>query len=234
MQGARGPLDPQVERRYVAVCWVRGARRAALWGGGGATMHVPALPANPGFRNSRLHFRPPALLCKPRIPKFPITLPAPSAPCKVPRIPKFPITLPAPSATCKPRIPKFPITLPAPSAPLQTRYTCTLAQIPNSNPGPKAPKAKMFRIPRVRRLNLHFPPCNVTQPASRVCPGSPRCLFTGTGRTTQGEPVQGDSRAHPPHGATATNKIKYKIGIRVARRAPRSGADPLCTVRCTR
>jgi hypothetical protein len=63
------------------------------------------------------------------------------AACK-PRIPKFPIPLPAPSAPCKPRIPNFPIPLLAPSAPLQTRYTYTLAQIPfpNSNPGPKAPK----------------------------------------------------------------------------------------------
>ena len=58
-----------------------------------------------------LKFCPPLL----RIPKFPIPLPAPSAPCK-PRIPKFPIPIPAPSAPCKPRIPKFPIAIPAPSA----------------------------------------------------------------------------------------------------------------------
>ena len=128
----------------------------------------------------------PSAPCKPRIPKFPIPLPAPSAPCK-PRIPRFPIPLPAPSAPCKPRIPKFLIPLPAPSALckpripsvpnstfrrppavlasfLQTRYTLANSQIPKSNPGPKAPKAKRFRIPRVQRLKLHFPPCNHAQP----------------------------------------------------------------------
>ena len=113
-----------------------------------------------------LKFCPPLL----RIPKFPIPLPAPSAPCK-PRIPKFPIPLPAPSAPCKPSIPKFPIPLPAPSAPLQTRYTYTFNLGSDTNfqsrpQGPQRPKAKRFRIPRREggRLKLHFPPCNVTQP----------------------------------------------------------------------
>ena len=165
-----------MERRYAAVCWVRGVRRAALWGGGGGqpcTSQPPLGPSAP---------------CKPRIPKFPIPIPAPSAPCK-PRIPKFPIPLPAPSAPCKPRIPKFLIPLPAPSALCKPRIpsvpnstfrrprpcslrSCKLAipstlansQIPKSNPGPKAPKAKRFRIPRVQRLKLHFPPCNHAQP----------------------------------------------------------------------
>ena len=158
MQGAHGPCDHRwsgVTRRF-AGCARSAARRAALLGGRGGgqpcTSQPPLGPSAP---------------CKPRIPKFPIPLMAPSPPCK-PRIPKFPIPLPAPSAPCKPRIPKFPIPLPAPSTYLQTRYTYTLAQIPNSNPGPKAPKAKMCRIPRVRSLKLHFPPCNVTQPYSNA------------------------------------------------------------------
>ena len=98
------------------------------------------------------YFCPPLL----RIPKFPIPIPAPSAPCKH-RIPKFPIPIPAPSAPCKPRIPKFPIPLPPPSAPcnnpgfqnsrfhfrppalLANSLTSANSQIPNSNPGPERP-----------------------------------------------------------------------------------------------
>jgi hypothetical protein len=56
----------------IAGCADSAARRAALWGGrGGGNLArpspplAPALPANPGFRNSRFHFRPPALLANP-------------------------------------------------------------------------------------------------------------------------------------------------------------------------
>jgi hypothetical protein len=71
MQGAHGPCDHRwsgVTRRF-AGCARSAARRAALLGGrGGGNLArpspplAPALPANPGFRNSRFHFRPPALL----------------------------------------------------------------------------------------------------------------------------------------------------------------------------
>ena len=230
MQGAHGPCDHRwsgVTRRF-AGCARSAARRAALLGGRGGGQPCtsqpplgPSAPCKPRIPKFPIPLPAPSPPCKPRIPKFPIPLPAPSAPCK-PRIPKFPIPLPAPSAPCKPRIPKFPIPFPAPSAPCKLRIpkfpiplpapsalcklripkfpiplpapsalckpripkfpfpipapsaSCKLAipwlinatfpQIPKSNPGPKAPKAKRFRIPRVRRLKLHFPPCNHAQP----------------------------------------------------------------------
>ena len=86
-----------------------------------------------------------------RIPKFPIPIPAPSAPCKH-RIPKFPIPIPAPYrhalnawvsplATCA--LPKgvcylltYLLPIPAPSSPRQTQDS----EIPNSgncNSGPQ-------------------------------------------------------------------------------------------------
>ena len=37
---------------------------------------------------------------------------------------------------------------------LSESRTLANSQIPKSNPGPKAPKAKRFRIPRVQRLKL--------------------------------------------------------------------------------
>jgi len=73
--------------------------------------------------------------------------------------------------------------------------------------GPQGPK--MFRIPRVRSLKLHFPPCNVTQPtlldtlqpsaAPRRHPAAPR-------RTAGARP--------PTHAATAHAKPPRTAGGR--------------------
>ena len=63
---------------------------------------------------------------------------------------------------------EIPNSISGPQCFLQTRYTLANSQIPKSNPGPKAPKAKRFRIPRVQRLKLHFPPCNHAQPPLRT------------------------------------------------------------------
>ena len=188
------------------------ARRAALWGGrGGGNLArpspplTPALPANPGFRNSRFHFRPPALLANLQTQDSEIPdstsglLPAPSAPCK-PANPGFrnsrfhfrpPALLVAnlgfrnsrfhfrpPALLANPgfRNSRFhfrpPALLANPGFRNSRFHFRPLAQKSDSNfqsrfPGPKAPKAKRFRIPRVRRLKLHFPPCNVTQPRYR-------------------------------------------------------------------
>jgi hypothetical protein len=48
------------------------------------------LLANSKFPDSQFQFRPPAFFCKLEIPRFPIPIPAPSAPCKL-EIPRFPI-----------------------------------------------------------------------------------------------------------------------------------------------
>ena len=58
------------------------------------------LLANSKFPDSQFQFRPPAFFCKLEIPRFPIPIPAPSAPCKL-EIPRFQIPIPAPSAPCK-------------------------------------------------------------------------------------------------------------------------------------
>ena len=118
----------------------------------------PALLANPGFRNFRFHFRPPALLANPGF-----------------RDSQFHFRPPALFANPGFRDSQFQFRPPVAVLPLQTRYTLANSQIPKSNPGPKAPKAKRFRIPRVQRLKLHFPPCNHAQP--KYCTGT-----AGSGR----------------------------------------------------
>ena len=123
--------------------------------GGGATLHVPAprppaallanslkpprSAANPKISNynpgpQRLaNSRPPR-----QIPRFQITIPAPSVFMQTRQIPRFQIAIPAPSAFMQTRqIPKFQITIPAPSAFMQTR------QIPRFQITIPAPSAFM-------------------------------------------------------------------------------------------
>jgi hypothetical protein len=128
--------------------------------GGGATLHVPAprppaallanslkpprSAANPKISNynpapQRLaNSRPPR-----QIPRFQITIPAPSVFMQTRQIPRFQIAIPAPSAFMQTRqIPKFQIAIPAPSA-FQTR------QIPKFQITIPAPRALQTRqIPK--------------------------------------------------------------------------------------
>ena len=139
----------------------------------------PAILANSKFPNSKFQSRSPALLANSKFPdsKFQSRPPALLANSKCPDS-KFQSRPPALLGTLQTRNSQIPNSNPGPQRSLQTRNS----QIPNSNPGPqrslqtcrylgkfpnskfqsrpqKAPKAKRFRIPRVRRLKLQFPYC---------------------------------------------------------------------------
>ena len=86
------------------------------------SLKPPRSAANPKISNynpgpQRLaNSRPPR-----RIPRFQITIPAPSAFMQTRQIPQFQITIPPPRALQTRQIPRFQITIPAPSAFMQTR-----------------------------------------------------------------------------------------------------------------
>ena len=91
------------------------------------------------------------------IPKFQIPIPAPCAPCKLDDS-QIPNSNPCPaSAPCKLEIPTIPNSNPSPSAPCKLSLPWQIPKFLIPIPHPKAPKAKSFRIPRVRRLKLQFP-----------------------------------------------------------------------------
>ena len=116
--------------------------------GGGATLHVPA-PRPPAalLANS---LKPPRSAANPKISNY---NPAPQrlANSRPPRqIPRFQITIPAPSAFMQTRqIPRFQITIPAPSA-LQTR------DLRGKSPDFKL-QIPVFRPPRSTRLGFRNP-----------------------------------------------------------------------------
>ena len=125
--------------------------------------------ANSKFPDSQFQFRPPALLANSKFPdsQFQFRPPALLANSKFPDS-KFQSRPPALLANC--------------------RYLCKFPNSKFQSRPKKAPKAKRFRIPRVRRLKLQFPPCNHAQPGGGGTrrSGGPRCrprpIFAGPAR----------------------------------------------------